>query len=157
MRLHTARVLPEWIDYNGHMTDGYYAVAFSAATEAVLDYLGLDAAYRARTGFTLYTLEMHLNYLRELKAGDGLEFESLLLGTDAKRLQVFHRLYQAEAGYLAATNEVMLLHVDQRPRAAPLPPDRQAWAQQVAAAHARAPRPPQAGGHIRQLGQFASE
>jgi len=38
-------VPPEWIDYNGHMMDAYYFLAFTEATEAFLDYVGLGAAY----------------------------------------------------------------------------------------------------------------
>ena len=34
------RTVPqEWINYNGHMTDAFYFVAFTEATEALLDYL----------------------------------------------------------------------------------------------------------------------
>jgi acyl-CoA thioester hydrolase len=52
------RVVPaEWIDYNGHMMDAYHSVAFTGATEALLDYVGLGAAYRARTGSGMYTAE----------------------------------------------------------------------------------------------------
>ena len=40
-------VPPEWIDYNGHMMDAYYFLAFTEATEAFLDHVGLGAAYRA--------------------------------------------------------------------------------------------------------------
>ena len=149
--LHTATVLPAWIDYNGHMTDGYYAVAFSAATDAVLDYLGLDAAYRARTGCAVYTVELHLNYERELKNGAALRFASTVLGVDSKRLHLFHGLDHAEHGYLAATNEVMLLHVDGQPRAAPWPADRLARLRQVAAAHVALPRPAQMGRQIKPL------
>ena len=52
---------PDWIDYNGHLRDAYYVVVLSDATDALMDHLGLDAAYRARTRCTLYTLEMHLH------------------------------------------------------------------------------------------------
>lgn len=149
--LHTAKVLPAWIDYNGHMTDGYYAVAFSGATEAVLDYLGLDAEYRASTGHTVYTVELHLNYERELKAQAALNFSSIVLGVDTKRLHLFHSLYHAEHGYRAATNEVMLLHVDEQPRATPWPADRLAWARQVAKAHAALARDGHVGRGIRPL------
>jgi acyl-CoA thioester hydrolase len=149
--LHTASVLPAWIDYNGHMTDGYYAVAFSAATDAALDYLGLDAGYRARSGCTVYTVELHLNYERELKHGAALKFATVVLGVDSKRLHLFHSLYHAEQGYLAATNEVMLLHVDGEPRAAPWPAERLAWLRQVAAAHVLLPRLPQIGRQIAPL------
>ena len=47
---HKGRVLPEWIDYNGHLMDGYYLVAFTEATEACLQTLGFGPEYRARTG-----------------------------------------------------------------------------------------------------------
>ena len=38
-------VPPEWIDYIGHMMDAYYFVAFTEATEAFLDHLGLGERY----------------------------------------------------------------------------------------------------------------
>ena len=58
------RTVPqEWIDYNGHMMDAYYFLAFTEATEAFLDHVGLGAAYRARTGSGIYTAEGHLCFL----------------------------------------------------------------------------------------------
>jgi hypothetical protein len=47
LNLYCARVLPEWIDYNGHMNVGFYSVAFDHATDAFYDYVGLDDRYRA--------------------------------------------------------------------------------------------------------------
>ena len=35
-------VPPEWIDYNGHLTEGFYGVAFGHATDAILTTLGSD-------------------------------------------------------------------------------------------------------------------
>jgi acyl-CoA thioester hydrolase len=151
LTLQTMTVRPEWIDYNGHMRDGYYALAFSFITDAFLDYVGLDTLYRARSGCALYTLEMHLNFLRELRADVGLRFTTQLLGFDVKRLQLFHSMYHSEQGYLAATNEVMLLHVDAQPRAAPMPAEVLERVEQVAAAHAALTRPFQAGRSIIQL------
>src|SRR6266498_3226509 len=106
-------VPPKWIDYNGHMMDGYYAIAFSAATDALMDALGLDAAYRTATRCTIYTAEMHIVYLRELRQGAPLRFATQLLGFDDKRVHAFHSLSHEIEGYLAATCELMLLHVDQ--------------------------------------------
>ena len=40
------RVRPEWIDNNGHMNMGYYVVVFDLATDAWLDWVGLDAPHR---------------------------------------------------------------------------------------------------------------
>ncbi|MFN8495959.1 MAG: thioesterase family protein [Caldilineaceae bacterium] len=113
LTLYTDIVRPEWIDYNGHLNDGYYAVAFSFATDAFMDYIGIDAAYRAHTRCTIYTAEMHITYLRELKAQAPLTFTTQLLAFDAKRCHIFHQMFHGTEHYLAATCELMQLHVDQ--------------------------------------------
>ena len=64
--------MPEWIDYNGHLRDAYYVLVLSYAVDDVMDHLGLDAAYRERTHCTLYTLELHMHYLHEVKSTDEL-------------------------------------------------------------------------------------
>jgi acyl-CoA thioester hydrolase len=149
LALYTDTVRPEWIDYNGHLTDGYYMVYFCLATEAALEYLGFGAAYREQTGATIYTVEGHINYLRELKPGAPLRFTTQLLGCDPKRIHLFHHLRHGLEGYLAATNEVMFLHVNQETmKVEPMPAERLALVQAVAAAHAALPRPPQAGRRI---------
>ena len=69
-------VHPEWVDYNHHLNDAYYLVVFSYATEGLMAEIGMDAAGRAATGQTIYTLEVHLNYILEVREGvaigDGL-------------------------------------------------------------------------------------
>lgn len=117
-------VLPEWIDYNGHLRDAYYGLIFSQSTDALMDRIGLDAAYRARTGCTLYTVEMHLHYLREVKAADTTEVLLRVLGLDAKRIHVALELMCKGKPGVAASAEVMLLHVRQHEggvSTAPLP------------------------------------
>ncbi|MCB0153704.1 MAG: thioesterase family protein, partial [Anaerolineae bacterium] len=79
LTLHTAVVQPDWLDYNRHMTEGYYGVAFGFVTDAYMDFVGLDAAYRQGTGCTIYTVETHICFLRELKAGEPLTFTTQLL------------------------------------------------------------------------------
>jgi acyl-CoA thioester hydrolase len=106
-------VLPEWIDYNGHLRDAYYGLIFSQATDALMDRVGLDAPYRARTGCTLYTLEMHLHYLQEVKAADTAEVRLRILGLDAKRIHLALELTRRGKPGVAAAAEVMLLHVRQ--------------------------------------------
>ncbi len=56
-KIYSTSVAPEWIDYNRHLRDGYYSVVMSLACDALMDHVGLDAAYRARTGCTLFSLE----------------------------------------------------------------------------------------------------
>ena len=113
---------PGWIDYNGHLRDAYYGLVASYAVDAVMDHLGLDATYRERTHCTLYTLEMHLHYLHEVKFSDALEVASKILDFDGKRLHVGCVFSCVKT---VATAEMMLLHVHQgdKPASAPLPTD----------------------------------
>jgi acyl-CoA thioester hydrolase len=138
-------VPPEWIDYNGHMMDAYYSMAFTEATEAFLDHVGLGAAYRSRTGSGIYTAESHLCFLSSVTSGATLAYHTQLLGQDAKRLHVFHRM--TRAGSVAATWELMFLHVSNG-RVAPMPPEAAAAVAAVAADQAALPRPDQAGRRI---------
>ena len=140
------RTVPaEWIDYNGHMMDAYYFMAFTEATEAFLDHVGLGAAYRARTGSGIYTAESHLCFLSGVTEGAALAYRTQLLGHDAKRLHVFHRM--SRAGSVAATCELMFLHVS-GDRVAPMPPEAAAAVAALAARHAALPHPDRAGRHI---------
>ena len=142
-------VPPDWIDYNGHMMDGYYAVAFAEATEAFLDHVGLGPAYREETGSSIYTAESHLCYVKGVRAGARLRYSSQLLRADPKRMHVFHRMTEAGSGDEVATNELMFLHVDTATeRVTPMPPDRRAVVEALAAEHAALPAPAQAGRRI---------
>ena len=118
-------MLPEWIDYNGHVRDAYYSLIASSACDALMDRVGIDAAYRERTRCTLYTLEMHVHYLREVKQSDRIVVEVSVLGSDTKRLHAGFTLRRAPDGPVAATVEFMLLHVRQgaAPGAEPFPPE----------------------------------
>ena len=137
---------PEWIDGNGHMNMGYYVVVFDLATDEWMQVIGLDAAHRRRHDVTTFCLEAHVTYHREVREGDPLRFATRLLAFDAKRIHYIHEMYHAEAGYLAATNELMSLHVSQRTRrGAPMAPEILQRLERIHAAHRRLPRPPQVG------------
>lgn len=142
----SAVVRPEWIDYNGHMNVGYYHVAFDVAAEAFFEFLGLTPDFRERHGATTFALEAHLNFLREVKAGDALRFEARLLDHDAKRIHFYQEMFHASEGFLAASCESLSAFVDQKARrTAPMPPELLRRLAQVKAAHATLPRPWQVG------------
>ncbi|PWC56344.1 thioesterase family protein [Azospirillum sp. TSO22-1] len=144
--LHAETVRPEWIDYNGHMNVAYYLLAFDHATDAVLDHFGIGKDYAESQGRSMFVVEAHLTYAREVTQGDGLRFASTILAADAKRLHLFHEMRHAGEGFLAATAEFLLLHVDLADRrAAPFTGEMQARLAAAAQAHADLPRPPQAG------------
>jgi acyl-CoA thioester hydrolase len=116
---------PQWIDYNGHLRDAYYTLVFSQATDALMDEVGLDSGYRARTSCTLYTLEMHVHYLKEVKSTDSISVHARAIGIDAKRIHLGLELRCARLEEPAALGEFMLLHVQQapEPRSAVFPPE----------------------------------
>jgi acyl-CoA thioester hydrolase len=118
-----AKLLPEWIDYNGHLRDAYYGLVLSYAIDDVMDHLGLDAAYRERTHCTLYTLELHIHYLHEVMSSDELEVTTSILDADRKRIHVGCRFACSRLSDAVATGEVMLLHVHQgdKPASAAFP------------------------------------
>jgi carnitine 3-dehydrogenase len=145
LRLHSARVLSEWVDYNGHAHESRYLQVFGDTTDALLRYIGVDAAYLAAGG-SYYTVETHLSHLREASAGDGLDVTTQVLGFDEKRLHLFHRLHRSGNDVLLATAEQMLLHVDTAAgRVGPAGPEVLARIAKLAAAHAVLPKPEHAG------------
>lgn len=146
---HRARVLPEWIDYNGHMNVAFYLYAFDQATETFCSELGCDAAYVRGGRGMVFTLETHLTYDREVKLGDPLRITTQILDWDAKRVHFFHCMYHAEAGFLASTNDQIMLNVgfDSR-RSEPWPDDIQARLQAMGEAHRKLPWPEKAGRRV---------
>ena len=143
------RVRAEWIDDNQHMNLGYYVVAFDWATDAWFDHMGFDEAHRRARCVASFALECHVCYLRELRAGDPIRYTTQLLGFDDKRFHFFHRMWHAEEGYLAATNEIINLHVDwSTRRGAPMAREILQRLEELGEAHFKLPRPTQAGRRI---------
>jgi acyl-CoA thioester hydrolase len=139
-------VRPEWIDHNQHMNMGYYLVVFDLATDEFFAWVGLDADHRRQRHVTTFCLEAHVTYHHEVRAGDPLRFTTLLLAHDPRRLHYIHTMYHAVDGYLAATNELLSLHVSLATRRnAPMADEILARLAAIQAAHDTAPRPPQVG------------
>ena len=140
---------PAWIDYNGHMNIAYYVLAFDKATDNMFDRLGLGEAYVTANAASIFVVEAHVTYDREVVSGDPLTITTQLLGSDAKRVHFFHQMYHTTDGYLAATNEILGLHVDTaKRRTVPFPEARAAAVAGAVAKHAGVPRPSAAGRRI---------
>ncbi len=106
------QVRPEWIDYNGHLSEAYYVLVFGFATDALMDHSGLDENYRTSTGCSLYTVEAHIRYLREVRPDAELVVRSTIRGRGEKKLRIAHEMYVGDT--LVATEEIVSLHVDTR-------------------------------------------
>ena len=140
-------VLPEWIDFNGHLNMAYYNVLFDQGVDQAYGEIGLGPEYQ-RTGCTTYVAEFHVCYLRELHKGDRVYTTFQLLDHDEKRFHSFQELWHVD-GWLAATAEGLTLHVDQSgPRVAPMPDHILTRLDAMRQNHAKLPKPAQAGRSI---------
>lgn len=144
----TTTILPEWIDYNDHMNVAYYTLVFDRSGDAAVDILNLGEAYRRAENRTLVTAEAHIAYLREVKVGAEVRSTFRLLDADAKSLHVYQELYHRD-GWLSATQESLLLHVDLAapggPKVARMSEAIQADVQTMLRYHASLPRPKYVG------------
>ena len=138
LALHTARVAPDWVDFNNHMTESRYLQVFGDATDALLRLVGVDREYMA-AGRSFYTVETHLRHLREVAGGEPIAVTTRVLGGDGKRLHLFHTMFHGGSRVTSdgggeldgsggddplATAEHLLLHVDTTARrAAPAAPE----------------------------------
>jgi acyl-CoA thioester hydrolase len=144
--IHRSTVLPEWVDWNGHMNVAFYVTAFDQASGAFMRNIGLGRNYvDSKSGMT-FVLETHVTYDREMREGAPMRFTTQLLDRDAKRVQLFHEMYHGEQNYLAATNETIVMNIDYATRRSA------AWPMQAAerleavwATHRDLPRPAKAG------------
>ncbi len=156
LRLYRSSVQPEWIDYNGHMTESRYLQVFSDGTDALLLHLGLDGAYHDR-GFSYYTAETHICHLNEGKVGDKIHVVTQILGSDEKRIHLLHAIHRTADDAVLATAEMLLLHVDTgRGKVVPAEPGVLTRLEQLASAHAGLACPSQAGRAISLRGRSAS-
>ncbi|MFD5024316.1 thioesterase family protein [Streptomyces sp. NPDC058373] len=123
-------VRPEWIDYNGHMSEAFYVLVFGHATDALMIETGLDSGYRESTGCSLYTVESHVRFLQDVPEGAHLALRTRVLGAAARKARFVHEMYvvsepesePARDAAPVATTELLAVHVDQEAgRAAEFP------------------------------------
>jgi acyl-CoA thioester hydrolase len=123
LRLHRTMVQPEWVDYNGHMSESCYLQVFGDSADAFFRFIGIDEDYRA-AGHSLYTVQTHLHHRREAAEGELLACTLQLVDHDDRRLHIYHEMTQGETGVLLAAAEQLLVHVDMAAgRSSPLPDD----------------------------------
>lgn len=147
--IHQATVLPEWIDYNGHLNMAYYVLMFDNATDRFFDLIDLGVDYVRRCQHSAFVLETHVTYQQEVGLGDPLLFSFQLIDADEKRLHYYFEMYHREKGFRAATSEQIALHVDlESRRAMPFPETMRHRIDTVMTAHADLSKPDGVGRSI---------
>ena len=104
-------VYEEMCDHNGHMNVNYYYKLFdSVYTAMYIENLGFDDEYLA-SGFSTFTLEDSIRYLKEFKLGDKV-YPSFYLANVNKKLLHFVGILKNENDELSAIFETVLAHMD---------------------------------------------
>jgi acyl-CoA thioester hydrolase len=106
------KVEDQWIDYNGHFNMAYYNVLFDRAADEMFAVLGLGPAYVKERNCSFFTLEAHLTYKRELRAGDIVVISNRILACDAKRVHYVQSMCHKSEDWLSCVSEVIVAHVD---------------------------------------------
>ena len=105
-------IKPEWVDYNGHLNDAYYALVFSLAGEALYEALGLGEQWRQQQRRTIFTLDARTRYLREVHLGAQLSIKAHLLAADSRRMHFLLYMYAEDGKVLRATSEQVVMCID---------------------------------------------
>jgi acyl-CoA thioester hydrolase len=113
----SGQVGPEHIDGNGHMNIVHYLYYLAHSTGRLLAQVGLDDGYRADGGATVFTAEQHITYHTEQRLGDTFTAHPRLLARSGKALHLMAFLLARDGVELAATLEVVFVHVSMRTRA----------------------------------------
>ncbi len=126
--IHTTTIVPQWLDYNDHLNVAYYVLIFDQAGEALMNLIDLGEDVTRETGFSWVALENHTTFENEVSLDQTVEVRLQLLDHDHKRLHIYLEMHvQGEDGYLAATQEQMLMCMDlNQRRSSPFPEDVQA-------------------------------
>jgi acyl-CoA thioester hydrolase len=119
-----ATVEPRFIDAMGHMNVAFYVHLFDQATWVLFQRLGIDEPYRQRAHVGMFAVEQHVRYLGELREGEALHIHSRLLEVAPKSVILLHVMIDPARTQVAATSEVVGVHIDMTSRrAVPFPED----------------------------------
>ncbi len=110
--LRTAKIIPDWTDYNGHMNLAFYIHLFDQGWEVLLEKFDMGGESAQTQKRSTFAVESHTKYLQEVKEGDEVDINLLFLDHDSKRLIYQLEILHKAKNYRAATTEVCSLYVN---------------------------------------------
>jgi acyl-CoA thioester hydrolase len=116
-------VYPWQCDHMGHMNVMWYTSKFDEACWQLLSMLGLNPTRFAQDGTGMAAVEQHIQYKRELLAGQAVTIQSALLEVKDKSIHMLHKMIDDATGEVAATTVVVGVHIDATLRKAISIPD----------------------------------
>ena len=117
-------VYPSHCDHMGHMNVMWYVGKFDEGTWQLFHSLGLTPSRLSDDGAGMAAVEQHVEYKRELHAGDVITIRSTVLEVKDKSIRFAHEMTNDETGELAARTVILGIYFDTSLRKArPLPAD----------------------------------
>jgi acyl-CoA thioester hydrolase len=96
-------VYPWHCDHMGHMNVMWYVGKFDEGTWHILAKAGATPSRMQSEGFGLVAVEQHIEYKRELCAGDLVTVRSSILEMREKSIHFGHEMTNDQTGEVAAT------------------------------------------------------
>ena len=107
------QVLPEWIDYNGHMNVAYYTLAFDRSLDFFFeDVLGIGPTYVSKMSKGPFALKASYHYFSELLVKEEFYVDLSVVDFDYKKVHICGEMKKSLSGELSAVFETVLMNVD---------------------------------------------
>lgn len=111
-------VYPWHCDHMGHMNVMWYVGKFDEATWGLMAQAGVTAAYLRDNARGMVAVEQHIQYQRELLAGDTISIFSEFLEVKEKAVRFRHFMVRDVDGAVAAQTTLTGVHIDTEARQA---------------------------------------
>lgn len=105
-------VYPSQCDHMGHMNVAWYVAKFDEATWQLFASLGLTRSRLRAESLGMAGVEQHIEYRRELFAGDVVTVSSTMLEVKDKAIRFAHEMKNDASGEVAATTVLVAVHLD---------------------------------------------
>jgi acyl-CoA thioester hydrolase len=115
-------VYPWHCDHVGHMNVMWYVGKFDEATWNLFHQMGITPSYLRANQRGMAAVDQHIQYQRELKAGDVITIRSTVLEMAGKKIRFRHEMVNNDSGEVAAVCTMLGVHMDTQARkACPFP------------------------------------
>jgi acyl-CoA thioester hydrolase len=111
-------VYPSQCDQMGHLNVSFYVAKFDEATWQLLNAIRLTPSRLRAEKIGMAGVEQHIEYKRELYAGDVVSVTSRILEIRDKSIRFEHQMKNDETGELAARMVIVAVHLDTATRRA---------------------------------------
>jgi acyl-CoA thioester hydrolase len=105
-------VYPSQCDHMGHMNVMWYVGKFDEASWQLLSTLGLTPSRFRNESVGMAAVEQHIEYKRELHAGDVVTVRSDIVDVREKSMRIIHEMRNDETGEIVASMVVVAVHLD---------------------------------------------